>query len=96
VFAANIKLRFDARGGPHADWYVFMALSELTFDIGWACGRRFGTVDKGPYRLKEHGDSLTCYIPERDLHPTKSIRFQAFSRGNSFVVDRAPDQGWAG
>jgi hypothetical protein len=94
VVVESFKLRFDGSGGPHADWYVLLALDELPPGrIGWACGRNFGTER---YKLKDHGDSLTCYIPERDLDPTKPIRFQAFSRLNHDVVDRASDQGWAG
>ncbi len=93
VEIANIKLRFDASGGPGPDWYVLMALTNLPTHIGWACGRSFGTQR---YRMKVHGDLMTCLIPRRDLRPTKPIRFQALSRGNAYVVDRAPDEGWAG
>lgn len=78
---------------PDPDWYVLMTLTNLPTHIGWACGRSFGTQR---YRMKVHGDLMTCLIPKRDLHPTKPIRFQAHSRGNAYVVDRAPDQGWAG
>ncbi len=93
VVVESFKLRFDASGGPEADWYVLMALAELPpGHIGWACGRSFGTER---YRLVDHGDSLTCFIPERDLQPTKPIRFQVFFRLNRDVYDRAPDQGWA-
>jgi hypothetical protein len=94
VVVESFKLRFDANGGPQADWYVLMALAELPPGrIGWACGRSFGTER---YRLEEHGDSLTCLIPKRDLNPTRAIRFQALWRANREVGDRAPDQGWAG
>jgi hypothetical protein len=95
VVSESFKLRFDANGGPLADWYVLIALAELPPGrIGWACGQAFGTER---YRLKEHGDSLTCFIPERDLHPTRPIRFQVLWRGvGADVIDRAPDKGWAG
>jgi hypothetical protein len=94
VVVESFKLRFDASGGPQADWYVLIALAELPpGHIGWACGRSFGTER---YRLEDNGDSLTCLIPERDLHPTRSIRFQALWRANREVGDRAPDEGWAG
>jgi hypothetical protein len=97
VFVANIKLRLDARAGPRSDAHIFMGLTELAFDIGWACGRKyeFGDVSH-KYRIRERGDRLTCFVPKRDLHPTKRIRFQARSRASEFVVDRAPDDGWGG
>jgi hypothetical protein len=92
VEVANIKVRFDARGDPGVDWCAILALANRAYDIGWTCGRRFGAER---YRLRVHDDSMTCFIPERDLHPTKPIRFQALSRVNQSVADRAPDQGWA-
>jgi hypothetical protein len=97
VFVANIKLRLDARAGQRSDAHIFMGLTELAMDIGWACGRRYSFGDVSHrYPIKERGDRLTCFVPRRDLHPTKRIRFQALSRGNEFVVDRAPDDGWGG
>jgi hypothetical protein len=68
-----------------------MSLANLDFDIGWACGRRFG-VER--FRIEVGENRMTCLIPRRILHATKRIRFHALSRGNAFVVDRAPDQGW--
>lgn len=98
LFDANIKLRFDARGGPRPDGFAFMSLTYVGADIGWACGRR---RSKGGdvfhvYRIKVHGDRMTCFIPRRDLRPTKPIRFLALSRVDRYVVDRAPDHKWAG
>jgi hypothetical protein len=96
VLIANIKLRLDVRSGPRADAHVYMALTELSASIGWACGRRYegGTVSHG-YRLKVRGDRLKCIVPLHDLRPTKRIRLQALSRVNRSVVDRAPNSGWA-
>jgi hypothetical protein len=97
IYIANIKLRLDARGGPHSDARIFMALTDRGLGLGWVCGRRFeawGFVSHR-YRLRVRGDRLICTLPRRELHPTKRIRFQAISRGNEFVVDRAPDQGWS-
>jgi hypothetical protein len=93
VFVDNIKVRFDASGDPLPDGKIFLSVDNLPFDIGWQCGPRVGTH---PYRLRIHADALTCFIPEEDLHPTKPIRLFALSRGNRFIVDRAPDQGWGG
>jgi len=97
VFVANFRLPLDTRAGPRSDTQIFMTLTELAFDIGWACGREFeaGSVSRR-YHIKERGDRLTCFVPRRALHPTKRIRFKALSRGNQFVVDRAPDDGWGG
>jgi hypothetical protein len=98
-FVMNIKLRLDARAGPHSDAHIFMAVDELWADIGWACGRHYGAGGQitHKYPIKERGDRLTCLIPRRDLHPNKRIRFVAFSRGwEGLVVDRAPDDGWGG
>jgi hypothetical protein len=95
VFIANIKLRLDTSAGPRSDAHIFMALTELWADIGWACGRRYEAgIVSHKYPIKERGDRLTCFVPRRHLQPTKRIRFQALSRGNEFVVDRAPDDGW--
>ena len=96
LFIDNIKFRFDARGGPHADWFVFISITGLANSIGWACDRKFGDAANRRYHVKVRGDSMTCLIPLEDLHPTKPIRFQVYSRGTRYVVDRAPDQGWAG
>ena len=97
IFIANIKLRLDTRAGHRSDAHIFMGLTELAADIGWACGRRYSFGDVSHrYPIKRRGDRLTCFVPRRDLHPTKRIRFQALSRGNEFVVDRAPDDGWGG
>jgi hypothetical protein len=97
VFVANIKLRLDTRDDQRSDAEIFMGLTELAQSIGWACGRRYSFGDFGHrYRIKRRGDRLTCYVPRSDLHQTKRIRFQALSRGNEFVVDRAPDHGWGG
>jgi len=97
VLIANIKLRLDTRAGPRSDAHIFMALTELWASIGWACGRHYeagGVTHR--YPIKERGDRLTCFIPRRDLRPTKRIRFQALSRGDDFLIDRAPDAGWGG
>ncbi len=93
VTEVGIKLRFDANGGPRPDWYVFMGAGELAFSVGWYCGPRFWTKR---YRIEVHGELMTCFIPERDLHATKPLRFQVFSQEIGGTVDRAPDQGWAG
>jgi hypothetical protein len=97
VLIANIKLRLDTGAGPRSDAHIFLALTELWADIGWACGRTYVAGDVShKYPIKERGDRLTCFVPRRDLRPTKGIRFQALSRSNDFVVDRAPDDGWGG
>jgi hypothetical protein len=94
VTEVSIKLRFDAKGGPPADWYVFMGYAESgAYGLSRSCGRHLWTRR---YRTKVDGELMTCFIPERDLHPTKPIRFQALSRMISGVEDRAPDVGWAG
>jgi hypothetical protein len=97
IYIANIKLRLDTRGGPHSDASIFMALTDRGLGLGWVCGRRFetGGIVHHRYRLRVRGDRLTCTVPRRELHPVKRIRFQAISRANEFVVDRAPDQGWS-
>jgi hypothetical protein len=95
VFVANIKLRLDTRDDRRPDAHIFMGITELAQTIGWACGRKYSFGDFSErYRIKRRGDRLTCFVPRRDLHPTKRIRFQAHSRANEFVIDRAPDRGW--
>jgi hypothetical protein len=93
VTEVGIKLRFDANGGPRPDWYVFMGAGELAYRVGWYCGPVFWAKR---YRIEVHGELMTCFIPERDLHATKQIHFQVFSQEIGGTVDRAPDQGWAG
>lgn len=96
VYVANIKLPLDTRAGPRSDTQIFMAITDLPGTIGWRCGRewdRSGHVSHR-YRFKKRGDRMTCFVPKRDLHPTKRIRFIALSRATLFVVDRAPDNGW--
>ena len=93
VTEVSIDFRFDANGGPPADWYIFMGAGELAFRVGWYCGRRLWSKR---YRVRVRGELMTCFIPERDLRPTKLIRFQALSRMIRGTVDRAPDQGCGG
>jgi hypothetical protein len=93
VTEVSIKLRFDASGGPRPDRYVFMGAGELSFRVGWYCGRRLWSK---LYRVRVRYELMTCFMPERDLHTTKPIRFQVFSKMIGGVEDRAPDQGWAG
>jgi hypothetical protein len=93
VTEVSIKLRFDARGGPGPDRYFFMGAGELSFRVGWYCGRRLWSK---LYRVRVRDELMTCFMPERDLHATKPIRFQVFSKMIGGVEDRAPDQGWAG
>lgn len=97
-FVMNIKLRLDTSSGPRSDAHIFMAVDELWGSIGWACGRHYkGGQVTHKYPIKERGDRLTCFIPRRELRPTKQIRFQALSHGwEGLVVDRAPDDGWGG
>jgi hypothetical protein len=98
-FVMNIKLRLDTKAGPHSDAHIFMAVDELWANIGWACGRHYraGGQIRHKYPIKERGERLTCFVPRRELHPDKPIRFAAFSRSwGGFVVDRAPDNGWGG
>jgi len=97
IYIANIKFRLDARAGPRPDAHIYMALTDLPGTLGWACGRTydFGSLTHR-YRINRRGDRLTCFVPRRELRPTKPIRFQALSRGNEFIVDRAPDHGWGG
>jgi hypothetical protein len=95
IYLANIRFRFDARGGTAADADVYLSLGYVYGSAyGWLCGRAF-EEEGGQYRLVEHGDSLTCFIPRRELRPTKPVRLLALSRVTRDVVDRAPDQGWA-
>jgi hypothetical protein len=97
IYIANIVGRFDVRDGPRADARVFFALTDLRASLGWACGRDYeqGGSLTHRYRLRERGNLLTCIVPLRELRPMdKRMRLQALSRGNRFVVDRAPDAGW--
>jgi hypothetical protein len=97
VYVANIKFALDTRAGPPSDTQIFMAITDFPETIKWGCGRAWkagGNLTRR-YHLKERGDRLTCFVPRRALHPTKPIRFRALSRGTRFVVDRAPDSGWA-
>ena len=81
VFVDNIKFRFDARGGPHADWYVFISMTEGAFGVDWACDRKFGDVATRRYHLKVRGDSMTCLIPMRDLRPREADPFPGLFEG---------------
>ena len=94
----NTKLRLDTSAGPRSDAHIFLAVTYLWADIGWACGRHYEAGDiTHKYPINERGDRLTCFIPRRELHPTKRIRFVALSRSwKNSIVDRAPDDGWAG
>jgi hypothetical protein len=98
IYVANIRVRFDATGGPRPDGQMFFALTDVPGSLGWACGRRWdlsGSL-KHRYRLRVDGDQVTCVLPMRELRPTKRIRFNATSRWwQNDVVDRAPDQGWS-
>jgi hypothetical protein len=98
VYVANIKFALDTRAGPPSDTQIFMAITDFPETIKWGCGRAWkagGNLTRR-YHLKERGDRLTCFVPRRALHPTKPIRFRALSRTTRSVVDRAPDNGWAG
>jgi hypothetical protein len=97
-FVMNIKLRLDTSAGPRSDAHIFMAVDYLWADIGWVCGRHYkkGGQVTHKYPIKERGDRLTCFVPRRELRPTKRIRFQALSHGWGGVVVDAPDDGWGG
>ena len=98
VYVANIKFALDTRAGPPSDTQIFMAITDFPETIKWGCGRAWkagGNLTRR-YHLKERGDRLTCFVPRLALHPTKPIRFRALSRTTRSVVDRAPDNGWAG
>jgi len=90
---SSLKVRFDTTGGPEPDWYVKMGLAAYGNGPAWWCSRYTWTKR---YHIEVSGERMTCFIPERDLNPTKPIRFQAFAKLIGGVVDRAPDQGWAG
>ena len=78
VTEVSIKLRFDANGGPPADWYVYMGYGAYgNVGMHGYCGRH---IWQRQYRIRARIESMTCFIPERDLHPTKSIRSR-LSRG---------------
>jgi hypothetical protein len=38
-FVMNTKLRLDTRAGSRSDAHIFLAVTYLWADIGWACGR---------------------------------------------------------
>lgn len=98
IYIANIKFRLDSRAGPRPDAHIYMALTDHPASLGWSCGRTYhiGGTLLHRYRIKRRGDRLTCFVPRRELRPTKPIRLQALSRANEFIVDRAPDHGWGG
>ena len=56
----DIKVRFDAKGGPPADWYVYIGLGSLGNGINWYCGR---TIWTKRYRVRVREETMTRLIP---------------------------------
>jgi hypothetical protein len=97
-----VDVRLDARDGRAADAIMHMWIADMS-GSGCRLETRSGRVlKKGTFRIVDYNfeedegsDTVSCRVPVRPLHPTKTIRWKVstiYANGEP-VFDTAPNVG---